>query len=172
MRDFIAYKCTHSAIVLGGPSDTNLGRNLISIDNRWGIAVHGGNNGNAELDGVTIYGSNDVNQDCPPNSKCDHCFDTTGIVLNQACQGSHLDSQVKHFKHPLFKACNSGMYGKAEYRNVVVKDFTSNKKSCGAKQVVFAPWKKQMDYIGFAEFFAPTFENVDTDALTHISPPD
>ena len=33
VRDFVAYKCTHSAIVLGGPSDINRGRNIVSIDN-------------------------------------------------------------------------------------------------------------------------------------------
>jgi hypothetical protein len=63
------------------------------------------------------------------------------------------------------------MHGRAVYKNVHVKDFKSNKKSCGAKQVVFQPWKKQMDYVAFVEFKTPTFENVEDSALTHISPP-
>jgi hypothetical protein len=82
VRDFLAYKCTETSIMLGGPSDVNVGRNLTSIDNRYGIGVHSGNGGDAEVYDSVAYGENADNEDCPAGSVCDHCFDTTGIVLN------------------------------------------------------------------------------------------
>ena len=85
VKDFIGYKCTEATINLGGKSDVNRGTNLVSIDSVHGIAVHGGNNGNAELYDCTVYGENEDNMDCPPGSTCDHCFDTTGIVTIQPC---------------------------------------------------------------------------------------
>ena len=68
--------------MLGGPSDLNIGRNLVSIDNRYGIGLHSGNGGVAHLYDSTAYGELEDNEDCPEGSVCDHCFDTTGIVLN------------------------------------------------------------------------------------------
>jgi hypothetical protein len=82
VHDFLAYKCTETSIMLGGPSDLNIGRNLVSIDNRYGIGLHSGNGGYAHLYDSRAYGENEDNEDCPEGSDCDHCFDTTGIVLN------------------------------------------------------------------------------------------
>lgn len=83
VHDIIAYKCTESVVMLGGPSfKANVGRNLVSIDNRFGIAVHGGADGDAFVYDSKAYGENPMNEDCPQGSVCDHCFDTTGIILN------------------------------------------------------------------------------------------
>ena len=85
VRDFLAYKCTETSIMLGGPSDVNVGRNLTSIDNRYGIGIHSGGDGDAHVYDSAAYGENEDNEDCPPDGKgknCDHCFDTTGVVLN------------------------------------------------------------------------------------------
>lgn len=172
MNNFVAYKCTHSAIVLGGPSDINRGVNIISIDNHWGIAIHSGNDGKAELLDSTIYGEDEANKDCPEGSICDHCLSSTGITLNQACSTSHLDSQKKWFKHPLWKQCTSGMRAEATYTNVEFKDFTSGTKSCGSKMNTFAPWNGAADYVAFAEFKQATFDDTHQDAITFMrSPP-
>jgi len=152
VRDFIAYKCTHSAIVLGGPSDINRGTNIISIDNHWGVAIHSGNDGKAELNDSTIYGEDALNQDCPVGAVCDHCLDSTGITLNQVCSSSHLDTNKKWFKHPLWKFCTSGMRGESTYTRVEFRDFSSGTKACGAKMSTFAPWKSAADYVAFSEF--------------------
>jgi hypothetical protein len=79
--DFGAYKCTEAAIMHGGASEKNVGRRLTSIDCRYGIAVHSGGGGQAEVWDSRAYGENPDNQDCPPGSPCDHCVDTTGVVL-------------------------------------------------------------------------------------------
>jgi len=171
VKDFIAYKCTHSAIMLGGPSKINRGTNLVSIDNHWGLAIHSGDNGRAEIESSRIYGEDSANRDCPVGSTCDHCLSSTGIVLNQPCAGSHLDSQVKWFKHPLWKLCTGGIFATTHYNNVEFKNFDSGKKKCGAKMVTFSPWKKASDYIAFAEFKRTTFNNVHSDALTNIPAP-
>jgi len=170
VRDFVAYKCTHSTIVLGGPSDINRGRNIVSIDNHWGIAIHSGNDGKAELIDSTIYGEDELNKDCPVGSVCDHCLSSTGVTLNQACSGSHLDSQKKWFKHPLWKQCTSGMRAEATYTRVLFKDFKSGTKACGAKMSTFAPWKAP-DYVAFAEFKQATFEDTHPDAVTFMQSP-
>ena len=112
---FIAYKCTHSAIMIGGPSQINRGRDLISIDNHWGLAFHSGANGDVEVYSSKVYGSNKDNIDCPEGSRCDHCMDTIGVTLMQACETTHLDTQKKWFKHPLWKMCHSAMRGQATY---------------------------------------------------------
>ena len=65
VRDFIAYKCTEASIMLGGSSKLNRGTNLRSIDNRYGIAVHGGGGGDAELIDSKVYGELTDNYDCP-----------------------------------------------------------------------------------------------------------
>jgi len=68
--------------MLGGPSDKNVGRNLVSIDNRYGIAIHSGANGQAEVWDSKAYGENKDNQDCPEGSPCDHCLFSAGVILN------------------------------------------------------------------------------------------
>ena len=84
MRNFLAYKCTETSMMLGGASDINVGRNLVSIDNVYGIGVHNGAGGEAHIYDSIAYGENEDNEDCPEGSPvpCDHCFDTTGIILN------------------------------------------------------------------------------------------
>ena len=82
VQDFVAYKCTQSSIHLAGAAQANVGRNLISIDNRYGIGVHSGGDGSAYLYGGKVYGDNDDNQDCPSGSTCDHCLDSLGMVMN------------------------------------------------------------------------------------------
>lgn len=171
VKNFVAYKCTHGAIMLGGASGINRGRNLVSIDNHWGLSIHSGADGRAEIEDSRIYGEDTNNKDCPVGSTCDHCLDSTGIVLNQACAGSHLDSQVKWFKHPLYKGCTSGKRATSHYNNVEFKNFSAGKKACGAKMVAFAPWKKASDYVAFAEFKRATFDNVHPDAMTYIPAP-
>jgi hypothetical protein len=179
VEKFVAYKCTEASIMLGGSASGtgsnnvgNIGRELISIDSRYGIAVHSGGDGNAELIDSKVYGEVWANRDCPPGSPCDHCLDTTGIILNCACSGAHLDYQKKWFKHPLFKACNSGMLGTMTYKDVEFINFNTTAKTCGAKTVGFRPWPKASDYTAYAKFERPKFTNSNNlDALTFIRTP-
>ena len=63
----------------------------MTIDSVYGLAIHSGKNGDAEILNSKVYGDYELNEDCPEGSVCDHCFDTTGIVSNQACDSFHLD---------------------------------------------------------------------------------
>ena len=82
VQDFRAYKCTWMSIHLAGSAEANVGRNLVSVDSRYGIGVHAGGDGSAYVYNSRVYGSNEDNQDCPSGSICDHCFDSLGIVMN------------------------------------------------------------------------------------------
>jgi len=79
---FIAYKVTEAAIMLGGPSGINRGRNIKSIDTRYGIGVFSAGGGDAEIIDSQVYGELTDNMDCPDGSPCDHCVDARGIILN------------------------------------------------------------------------------------------
>ena len=92
VQDFKGYKCTQSTIHLAGAAESNVGRNLVSIDSRYGIGVHSGGDGDAYLYESRVYGENPDNQDCPTGSVCDHCLDSVGIVMNQMCARAHLDA--------------------------------------------------------------------------------
>ena len=104
--------------MLGGPSELNVGRNITSIDSHYGIAINSAGGGDMELHDSTAYGENKDNMDCPPNSPCDHCLDTTGVMLNNDCDSTdgHLDIHEMWFKLPLFKLCR-GFAGKGTYYN-------------------------------------------------------
>lgn len=92
VEKFVAWKCTEASVMLGGAArEMNRGKELVSIDSRYGLAVHSGGDGDAELLDSKVYGEVWANRDCPPGSPCDHCLDTTGIILNCACGGAHLD---------------------------------------------------------------------------------
>ena len=47
IQNFSAYKVTESAIMLGGPSGTNRGKNIKAIDTRYGIGVFSAGGGDA-----------------------------------------------------------------------------------------------------------------------------
>ena len=171
VKDFVAYKCTEAAIMLGGASNTNVGRNLRSVDTRYGIAVHSGGGGDAELVDSKVYGELKDNYDCPRSGKqpCDHCLDRSGLILNLANEGAHNDFQLKWEKLPLFKS-SGAMTGKATYRDVEFIGYSDRKTQCGSTQVAIRVWKNP-DYIPYAEFLWPRFENVDKDALVAIPDP-
>lgn len=63
--DFTAYKCTESSIHLGGNSDINRARDIVSIDCGRGIGIHGSGCGDVEVIDCDIYGENRLNYDCP-----------------------------------------------------------------------------------------------------------
>lgn len=175
VRDFIGYKNTEAAIMHGGASEMNVGRNLVSIDSRYGIAVHAGGNGDAAVYDSKAYGDNDLNQDCPDGSDCDHCIYSAGVILSQSCAGAHDDHKTKWFKLPLFKKCNSGMLGRTTYYNMEFIGYKSNRKSCNgrssADQFAIGPWHKNADYVAYADFRAPKFTNVVENAVAHIFNP-
>jgi len=172
VEDFIAYKCTEASIMFGGPgSEKNIGRNLTSIESRYGIAVNSGGGGDAELWDSTVYGELEDNLDCPPGSPCDHCLDSVGIVLNSACDEEHKDYEIKVIMLPLFKSCNSGMYGEMTYYNTRFIGFEDGIKSCGAHNTALAPWGSP-DYTAYAMFKDSVFEDFNDEALTYIPDPD
>ena len=82
VNNFVAYKVTEAAIMLGGPSGMNRGKNIISIDTRYGIGVFSAGGGDAQIINSQVYGELTDNMDCPNGSPCDHCVDTRGIILN------------------------------------------------------------------------------------------
>lgn len=98
VKDFIAYKCTQSSVMHGGPSMINRGINLVSIDNHYGIAVHPGA-GTSELVDSFSYAEYVANEDCPENSPCDHCMTRGGVLMPLGAKGpagqAHLDRQPK-----------------------------------------------------------------------------
>lgn len=49
IKDFTAYKVTETAIMLGGASGINRGKNIKAIDTRYGIGVFSAGGGNAEI---------------------------------------------------------------------------------------------------------------------------
>lgn len=150
----------------------NEGRNLRSIDNHYGIAIHSAGGGQAELHTSKVFGSNMDNEDCPEGrAGCDHCISTRGVVLNQDCDDTHLDSQKKWFKHPLWKKCNGGTRGQMTWIGLEFINWESSTKSCGAKQFGVGPWKKMMDYNAFAEFKNPVFNNVVESAIAYLPSP-
>jgi hypothetical protein len=67
--------------------------------------------------------------------------------------------------------CSSGITGQGYYYDLEFINWSSDTKSCGAKQHVFGPWKGNSDFTGFSEFIRPVFNNVLTDALTYIKAP-
>jgi hypothetical protein len=134
IKDMAAYKVTEAAMFLGGPSGTNRGKNLVSIDTRFGIGIHGSPGGTAELlDSISI---SEVfsNQDCPEGSPCDHCIDRRGMVL--PLFGGHADSKPKYAKFPLWKGTSAGT---SNVRGHTFKFYNSTTTSCGSKQVAISP---------------------------------
>jgi hypothetical protein len=92
--------------MLGGASRINRGRNIHSIDTRYGIAVMAGTNGptndfddepRAELYDCKVYAELKDNEDCVEGyedmPECDHCLSRTGMILNLAPGVEHLDKQ-------------------------------------------------------------------------------
>lgn len=82
VSDFISYKVTQAAIMLGGPSKMNRGKNLKSIDTVYGIGIFSAGGGDVEISDSQVYGELSDNKDCPPGSPCDHCISSRGIILN------------------------------------------------------------------------------------------
>lgn len=117
--------------MLGGPSNINRGRNLTSIDTRYGVAVHA-SSGKAELIDSTSIGEIFGNEDCPEGSPCDHCLERRGIVLPLGKDGGHDDRQPKWTKLPLFKSGGS-LTGYGEVENHTFLDYDRTTTSCGAK---------------------------------------
>ena len=119
--------------MLGGPSKINVGRNIVSTDAHYGIAIHGADDGDAHLYDSRVYGENEDNEDCPRGSPCDHCVDTIGVLVDMACDDTHKDYNPKFFKLPLFKLCTSSMYGGATYHDVEFINWKSARKACGSR---------------------------------------
>jgi len=150
VKDFKGYKCTEATIHLGSASkEENRGTNLVSSDSVYGIAIIGGGESDVHVKNCQVYGEHPDNKDCPENSKCDHCYDTLGLVSNMPCPNALPDHKTKWFKLPLFKLCTSAMDGNAKYEDVDFYNFQSGDKACGSRQAAFGPWKKQSDMIAY-----------------------
>lgn len=158
-------------MMLGGPSAINVGRDLVSSDAKYGIAIHGAADGDAYLYDSRVYGENTANQDCPGGSTCDHCIETIGMILNMACDGTHKDYNPKWFKLPLFKLCTSSVYGEAQYIDVQFKNWKSDAKACGQRQKAFGPWNRMSDYMSYTQLIRPVFEDSDEAALFYNNKP-
>ena len=63
------------------------------------------------------------------------------------------------------------MQGQGTYYNMEFINFESNKKTCGAGQFTFGPWPGNSDYVAYAEFINPVYDNVVEEALTFIPAP-
>ena len=126
--------------MLGGPNKVNVGRNIVSSDAHFGISIHGAADGDAHLYDSRVYGESLQNLDCPDGSRCDHCYDTIGVLVDMACDDTHKDYNPKHFKLPLFKLCTSSVYGEATYHDVEFKNYGNNTKACGSRQFALGPW--------------------------------
>lgn len=107
--------------------------------------------------------------DCPQGSPCDHCMDTRGLMLNSVQQGAHRDREDKWTMLPLFKE-SSAMTGESYYDNVELINFTTNEKTCGARQAAVMPFL-QPDYTPFAEMKNIRFTNVAHEAVAFIQDP-
>jgi len=126
VSDFKGYKCTEATIHLGSDSGLeNRGRNIISADSHYGIAIMSGGGSNVHVKDSKVYGEHLDNKDCPENSPCDHCIDTLGIVSNMPCPNALPDHKTKWFKLPLFKLCTSHMDGQAKFEDIEFKNFAS-----------------------------------------------
>lgn len=140
VHNFKGYKCTQATIHLGTSSDLNVGTNIVSHDSHYGIAIMSGGGGDVLVKDSTVYGENTDNQDCPPNSRCDHCVSTIGVVANMPCPVAQPDHKTKWFKLPLFKLCTSSMTSQASYEDIKFKNFDSPMKTCGKHQFTVGPW--------------------------------
>lgn len=80
IRDLIAYKCTEAGMHLGTASRENIGTNLRSIDNAFGVSVHP-SGGTSELRDSFSVSELPENKDCPSGSVCDHCVDRIGLII-------------------------------------------------------------------------------------------
>lgn len=167
---FTAYKVTEAAIMLGGPSGINLGRQIKSIDTRYGVGVFSGGGGEAQIRESEVYGELTDNEDCPLGSPCDHCVDARGVILNQNAEAGHKDRE-EDWKHlPLFEKAGAMRGGRATYRDLRLINFITARKTCGSRQAAIMPFLAP-DYTPYAEFTGLIFENVAREALTYIQDP-
>jgi len=138
VTDIVAYKVTEAAVMHGGPSRINRARRLVSVDTRYGIAVHA-SFGVAEVNDCVSFGEITDNADCPSGSPCDHCIDRTGLVLPLGNDDGHEDRQPKFTKLPLFKKSGS-LTGRGEVHNHRFVDYDSPTTTCGSKQRAIMPF--------------------------------
>ena len=142
VHNFKGYKCTQATIHLGGRADLNVGKDLVSHDSHYGIAIMSGGGGDVLVKDSIVYGENTDNQDCPPGSDCDHCLDTIGVVANMPWPRAQPDHKTKWFKLPLFKLSTSSMTSQASYEDIKFKNFENPEKECGSFQFTVGPWSK------------------------------
>lgn len=170
IQDFTAYKVTEATIMIGGPSAINRGKNIRSIDTRYGIGVFSAGGGQAQILDSFVYGELADNMDCPQGSPCDHCMSTRGVLLNQNAESEHKDREPDWKHLPLFEKAGSMKGGQSKYRNLRLVNFTTATKTCGARQAAIMPFLAP-DYTPFAEFTDLIFDNVAREALTFIEDP-
>ena len=152
--------------MLGGPSGINRGKNLISVDTGFGIAVHPAAGTSELLDSISIGEITD-NEDCPEGSPCDHCISRRGMVLPVGADDGHKDFVPKYSKFPLF---GGGGSAKGYVRRHTFKYYNSTTTTCGSKQRAIQPLLDP-DYTPYAEIFSPDFIDVIDEAMTFLEDP-
>ena len=169
VKDFAAYKVTESSIMLGGGSGTNRGRDLVSIDVRYGIGIHGGECGNVELLNSDIYGELRANEDCYETdiSDCDHCIDRTGLIFASIYTDVHRDSETIDWGFmPLFNYSDC-FEGSVTYTNLKFHNFNTDAgvdsfmTKCESYQSAMGPYKKEANYVPFIQMINPQMDNVE-----------
>ena len=171
VNKFTAYKVTQAAIMLGGPSEINMAKDITSIDTGYGIGVFSAGAGKSQIVDSYVYGELADNMDCPSGSVCDHCVETRGLLLNQNAELEHRDREPDWRKLPLFNLNGNSMKGgETEYKNVRLVNFEEKEKDCGAKQFAIRPFLAP-DYTPYASFSGLTFDNVAHEAMLYIEDP-
>lgn len=103
VKDFKAYKVTEAAIMLGGISKINRGRNLVTNSARYGFAIMSTQGNKVEIYESRAYGENADNIDCNSGDmNCEFCLDTRGMILNLIADTVHRDREKDCDELPLF----------------------------------------------------------------------
>ena len=124
VKDFTAYKCTESSIHLGGNSDINRAKNIVTIDCGYGLGIHGSGCGSVEAIDCKIYGENRENYDCPDGS-CDSCIDRYGLTLAALWTDVHRDKETEHWEFLPIGNYSDCFTAKATYTNIEFHRFES-----------------------------------------------
>ena len=182
VKDFKAYKCTQSSITLGGGSDINRGRDIVSIDVGQGIGVHGGECGDVELIDVDVYGEFRDNPDCKDVAlgECDYCYSRYGLILPSIYSEAHKDKETINSEWmPMFNYSDCFESGKVTWTNVEFHNYYSQgiwnaeQASCsGESQSAIGSQFNQPNYVPYIQMTNPVIDNVAQSAVAYFYPPD
>lgn len=131
--------------MLGGPSEKNQAKDIISIDNRYGISINGANGGDVVIKKSSIWGEHKANQDCygVNNEDCDHCFDRWGLIFASmySNETGHQDRVHNWHELPMFNYSDS-FEGTVLYKDIKFKKFDNKTTTCGSQQAAIGPYWK------------------------------